>query len=300
MKKNILLFILLVFIMLLNVNTYAKTDNENSSDSISVEEETIFGEDKVINEVMDKNINIFNSNVEINNTVKGDINCFFSEVKINSTIEGNVICFFGEINIGENGKVEGDLINFFEGKEGQLPEININDDINLTLPEFGEREIFKFKLVILIVGILITFIFSMLFILIFKNWLNDITSCIEYEFPKKFGIGFLIYLAVLILLILTFYLIIPIIIWLILVVILNTLFMLFLGRIVIRIASVNYNIFIEFIIGYFIFLAFKIGILILLPASSILLYVLVSFILDVVVKSLGFGIFTIGVKSENN
>ena len=250
-----------------------------------------------------RDVIVFNGNVDVNDHVSGSVvvlNC--NRVNINSKVDGDVVVLNGKINILSEGEVGGNVV--FSGNMDRKGIISgkqiVLFDKNYDFLKFDKELIFNGKLYFIIITFFITFIIGFLILIVFNKFFSTISLDMEDDLKKKFPIGIMVNLILLVLLLIIGILVLPVIVYYILITIANILVAILIGRKMVKSLRVEGSLYIEYLMGALLIFIIRIGILFLLPKYSIIMFLLLDFCIRVCFTSLGFGVWAVYLKLKTN
>lgn len=192
MSVRKLISIMLIFFILIMVSAFSF--DTRRGDYVSIFDNIHVAEDQMLTGDV---VTIF-GNAEIKGNIKGDVITIFGNIDIYGEAGGDIVAIFGNVDIGKNAVIDGDIVKLFgkvdkengavirgdiiDGKVGTLTR-----GINITSASGND--------IAIITGMIITYIFSCLVIVLVPDRVNYMVQSYRYNIGRSLGIGILVMLG---------------------------------------------------------------------------------------------------------
>lgn len=280
-KLSFLLLTVVVLLMAWPLNAKAATISSDTGDRVE-----IFNDIKVDSPALGSVIAIF-GDIDVNNSVAGEVVAIFGDVRVNSKVSGQVVTIFGDIRMTDKAVVYGNAVSLgrLERNSGSKlygQEVNVNFGF---LP-FGSATLViiaaAFGVVLLIIGLPLLLIFSKRFTLI--------TASLDFDMGRRMTIGFLLFIASVLLLPLLTITVIGLLLYGLMVVVAEIIGCTYFGRVVLRTEKAKENLLLQFFTGFLIINVIKVIFALVSFQVGFLWPCLLLLILSAAIISFGFGV----------
>ncbi len=252
-------------------------------------------EDIYIDEPFSGSVVSFFGDVYIKEQVTGDLVVLFGDAKVHADITGEIVVVFGKTEIADGVEIGGSVLSIGRMQKGSA---RIGGEIVRIYPGDWDADIEAVvfvKTITVVVFSVFIFLVGLAICALLKEKLADIQAAFENSFGIKILFGFIIYIALIIMLLPLFVTILYPLAFIILLAIAEGLSAIFFGRIISAVLKAKYGIYIQFTTGLITITLIKVLLLSMIPYGSTVFNISLYLLFELFVICLGIG-FIISMK----
>jgi hypothetical protein len=288
MKKAAVLLVIILTLMIFAVPVFGEGISVTSKAGNNIK----IMEDINIDNPLDGNAIVVLGNITVNNRVNGHVITIFGDASINAEVSGQVVTLFGNTDILASSVIMEDVITVGSIRKSAGASILGNevrilgDSMNLDIGAIA-----YFQLTVMILFTAATLIVGLLALLISRTAYRNISSNLDKRIGRKLILGILAFLGLSALLLLLLITLIAPILYIVALIMATITASMFFGKHILKTFSQKNSTYMEFITGLISITLVKLLIIFLVPQRSILLGFALVGVLDMIIYSVGLGIY---------
>jgi len=289
MKKAAVLLVVALVIMIFTVPVLGEgiLVKSKAGDNIRILE------DLNIDNPLDGNAIAVLGDITVNDRINGHVITVFGDVSINAEVSGQVVTLFGDTNLLDSSVIKEDVITIGSLRKsagasilGQEVRI-LGESMNLDIDSIA-----YLQLIVMILFTLTTLIVGLLALLISRTAYRNISANLDKRIGRKMILGVLTFLGLSALLLLLLITLIAPVLYIVILIMSTITASMFFGKHILKSFSKKNSTYMEFITGLISITLVKLLIIFLVPQRSILLGFALVGVLDMIIHSIGLGIYT--------
>lgn len=258
---------------MVNGNVVAIFGNVNINAPIAGDSITVLGNSKVMKSVSGDYV-----------TVMGDYVTVMGDSYAGSKINGGYVTVLGKAVLDDGASIEGDVVSIGGLEEKGTPTV-LGQKVTMNM-----GVLVFIKVVILLVTAFVFFFVGLITIAIFKKRAENVSLSAEENIPKRILEGIIGLIGILILSIILSLIVIGPVFLMCAFIVTEIACCILIGKLSIKMFKTCMNVYLEFAAGVVILNLLRVLIVVFLAKSSIIPFISISILFEIIVKALGMGI----------